>query len=69
MSRIDVFNYQFSYCINSLSGTAKASGQPLNQSTKVMMYLFPDNVVGNGPERSRLSFAIGYGGMSVSCRG
>ena len=30
--------------------------------------LFPDIVVGYGLERSRLSFAIGYGGMSVSCK-
>ena len=70
MSRKDFFNNQLSYELSAvLSGTAKASGQPLNQSTKAMMYLFPDTVVGYGPERSLLSFAMGYGGMSVSCNG
>ena len=49
-----------------LSGTAKASGQPLNQSAKATIYLFPDNVFGYGPDKSRLNFAKGYGGISVS---
>ena len=51
------------------SGTAKASGQPLYQSKKAMIYLFPDRLIGYGPGRSKLSFAIGYGGISVSCNG
>ena len=52
-----------------LSGTANASGQPLYQSTKAIIYLFPDKVVGYGPQRSKLTLAIGYGGISVSCKG
>ena len=52
-----------------LSGTAKASGQPLYQSTKLIVYLLPDKVVGQGPETSRPNFANGRGGASVSCRG
>ena len=49
-----------------LTGTAKASGQPLNQSTKVTTYILPDNVFGYGPDKSRLNFAKGYNGISVS---
>ena len=52
-----------------LSGTAKASGQPLNLSTNATMYLLPDKVLGYGPDKSRLTLAKGYGGISVSWMG
>ena len=44
-----------------LSGTAKASGQPLNLSINATMYLLPDKVLGYGPDKSRLTLAKGYG--------
>ena len=50
-----------------LSATAKASGHPLYQSTKAMIYLLPESVLGYGPDKSRLHFAKAYGGMSAFC--
>ena len=50
-----------------LSGTAKASGHPLYQSKKAIMYLFPERAFGYGPDKSRLSFSIVYGDISAFC--
>ena len=42
-----------------LLGTLKASGHPEYRSINDTMYLFPDKVVGYGPDRSKPIFAKG----------
>ena len=39
-----------------LSGTGKASGQPLYQSTNPIIYLLPDRIFGYGLETSKPKF-------------
>lgn len=44
-----------------LSGTMKASSYTEYKPVKVITYLFLDNEVGYGPERSKVIFVNGYG--------
>jgi hypothetical protein len=52
-----------------LSGTGNASGHPEYMSINGIIYLFPDNDVEYGPDKSNPTLAKGNGGMSVSWRG
>ena len=45
-----------------LSGTGKASGHPLYQSTNATIYLFPERDVAYGPDKSKDNFWKEYAG-------